>query len=45
MPANARRLLVLLTFVPRSSTLDLYAVLGVIVLFAMGLALAQLRRH
>lgn len=43
--AIAWRLLVLLTFVPRGSSLDLYSVLGVIVLFAMGLGLAQFRRH
>jgi hypothetical protein len=36
---------VLLTYVPRGSSLDLFAVLGVIVLFATGLALAQTRRH
>ena len=42
---HARRLVVLLTYVPRGSSLDLFAVLGVIVLFATGLALAQTRRH
>jgi hypothetical protein len=44
-PTHARRLVVLLTYVPRGSSLDLFAVLGVIVLFATGLALAQIRRH